>query len=80
MSSQVEELLEKINAIDQSNLGSDDNARSKLILAAQALTTRLETPWDFVQRMTWQEVGRPSFSNMSALQIFAHGHVSIRAS
>ena len=59
MSSVIEELIRSINATDRSTVNGDGDARVRLILAAQALAIRLETPCDFVQRVTWQEVFAP---------------------
>ena len=56
MSPDIDELVGNINAIDRSTIGGDAEGRTKLMLAAQSLMTRLATPWDFIQKVTWQEV------------------------
>lgn len=56
MPSDIHKLIQTINTIEQSDLVDDADSRIKLLQAAQALSIRLETPWDFAQRITWQEV------------------------
>ena len=48
-------LLEQIQSIDRPSL-SDESTRVRILMAARALCQRLETPFEWVQRMTWQEV------------------------
>ena len=48
-------LLQQLDAVDKSLL-ADDDTRVRLLTAAQACCRRLETPFEWVQRMTWQEV------------------------
>ena len=76
MSTNIEELIEKINSVDQSNVGTNADARAMLLQAAQALSIRLETPWEFVQRVIWQEVGKQHITGEphSLLPLFLGNH------
>lgn len=50
-------LLQELQSIDQPSF-SDEDSRVQILAAAQALCQRLETPFEWVIRMTWQEVSR----------------------
>lgn len=63
MALSVEDLIQQINATDQTSFSSDADARIRLILAAQALVARLETPWEFIQRIWLQEVCSLAFES-----------------
>ena len=49
------QLLEQLQSIDGTSL-SDQDARVQVLAAARALCRRLETPYEWVLRMTWEEV------------------------
>ena len=51
------DLLQQLRSTDESSLSGDD-ARVEVLRAAQELCQRLETPFEWVQRMTWQEVSK----------------------
>lgn len=53
--SNTESLLIKMYSVEPEAL--KDDARVKLLKATRVLSSRLETPWEFVQRTTWEEVG-----------------------
>ena len=55
MSSEHARLVQQVRSIERTAL-PDDNSRVQLLTAAQALCQKLETPFEWVQRMTWQEV------------------------
>jgi len=55
MNLNVDELLRSLESFDRSSL-PDDDARVRVLRAAQALCQRLETPYEWVLRKTWQEV------------------------
>ena len=50
-----DELLQTLNAINVDRL-TDDGQRIETLLAAYALVSRLETPWDFVLRLCMGQV------------------------
>ena len=52
-------LVRQLRSIDRP---SDNDTRVQILTAAQALCQRLETPFDWVQRMTWQEVSNLTLS------------------
>ncbi|KAL6718652.1 hypothetical protein ACLMJK_002886 [Lecanora helva] len=54
MSFDFDPLQQQLQSINRSSF-SDDVARAQILVAAQALCHRLETPLEWVQRMTWQE-------------------------
>ncbi|KAL8716237.1 MAG: hypothetical protein Q9220_000142 [cf. Caloplaca sp. 1 TL-2023] len=56
-------ILEQLQSIDQSTLPNDD-VRIQILRAAQSLCHRLETPYEWIMRMTWQEdiINQPSFN------------------
>jgi len=73
MSSTIEELIERINLTRRADIGDNADARIKLILAAQALVSRIETPNEFIQRVTFQEVRRNLLPYVPALQTPVQG-------
>ena len=48
-------LLQQLRNLDRNSLPSDD-VRVQTLQAAQRLCQRLETPFESIIRMTWQEV------------------------
>lgn len=50
-----DELLQTLNSINADRF-TDDGERSQTLLAAYALVSRLETPWDFVLRLCMGQV------------------------
>lgn len=61
MESRTSDLVQQLENVDQSSF-PDDNSRIEVLRAAQKLCRRLETPFEWVMRMTWQEVSRGSRS------------------
>ena len=57
MSSETTRLLQQLRSLDRSS-PSDEDARVQMLTAARELCQRLETPFEWVQRMTWQEVSK----------------------
>ena len=55
MELETSRLFQQLQSLDRTSL-PDDDARTQALKAAQALCHRLETPFEWVQRMTWQEV------------------------
>lgn len=51
----INNLLKQLHSISQASL-LDEDARARILKASQALCQRLETPYEWVLRMTWQEV------------------------
>lgn len=51
----VEELMQTLNGINADTF-SNDGKRIQTLLAAYALVSRLETPWDFVLRLCMGQV------------------------
>ena len=59
-------LLDQLRSVNRTSL-SDEDARLQVLSAARALCRRLETPYEWVLRMTWEEVSRHrsyAFSNV----------------
>lgn len=50
-----DDVLQTLNAINADRL-TDDGKRIEALLAAYALVSRLETPWDFVLRLCMGQV------------------------
>ena len=50
----VESLVKQLKSIRKEDL--DDDTRTKLLLATQSLAQRLESPWEWVQRLVYEEV------------------------
>ena len=57
MGSEFANLLQQLRSIDRVSL-PDDNDRAQILTAARELCQRLETPFDWVQRITWEEVSQ----------------------
>ena len=57
--STLEKLLYTINNVDQPSF-KDDGERSKALLAAYALVSRLESPWETICRLVMAQVPTPS--------------------
>lgn len=57
--STLEKLLDMLNDISQTSF-NDDGERSKALLAAYALVSRLESPWETVCRLAMTQVLTPS--------------------
>ena len=56
MSMHVNEFIERMNGLGQGDIRDDPDMRVRLLQACQALSMRLESPWEFIQRIIWQEV------------------------
>ena len=50
--------LEVIDSINGSTFAGDEAGRLEALDKARALCSRLETPWESLTRMIWQEVRR----------------------
>ena len=59
MDSETTRLVQQLRSIDRP---SNNDTRVQILTAAQALCHRLETPFEWVQRMTWQEVSNLALS------------------
>ena len=58
MNFETTRLVRQLRSIDRP---SDNDTRVQILTAAQALCQRLETPFEWVQRMTWQEVSKQPY-------------------
>ena len=57
----IDTVLNGFNSIEADSFESDGD-RSKALLAAYALVSRLETPWDTVARLCMNQVSPKSFA------------------
>ena len=66
-------LLDEIRKLDRKSLPNED-VRAEVLRAAQALCSRLETPFEWVMRRTWQEVSALSSHRILDVTLSNNGY------